>query len=152
MLAVELPAFVRITLQFLAVLHAFGKGAGFGGVFRIKPAGIHSFLAFFVHRFLLLRFLVARGLGVGQIREGVRQFLDVLRIELGGQLTDELADFLGLVLILGDVHDFARGGVHLVQIDDGLRELHFLLFDVRVVVLCAPEPFLERAHKRSFFR
>ena len=152
MLAVELPAFVRIALQFLAVFHAFGKGAGFGGVFRIKPAGVHSFLGFFVHRFLFLRLLVACCRGIGQIGEGVRQFFDVLGVEFGGQFTDELTDFLRLVLVFGDIHDFASHGVDLVQVDDGLRKLHFLLFDVRVVVLRAPEPFLKRAHKRSFFR
>ena len=158
MLAVELPAFVRIALQFLAVFYAFGKGAGFGGVFRIKPAGVHSFLGFFVHRFLFLRFLVACCRGIGQIGESIFELFGLFGLHAFGQFGDELADGFRLILVFRDVLDLPGDGVFLVEAQKDIRKVldalcgfDFLLFHRRVAILSSP-PFPELAHKLSFFR
>ena len=144
---IQTATFFGIALQFLAVLDAFRECLRRGGVFRIKAAFIHGFFHFLVHGVGFP--FVTGGPGTGKVSQGIGEFFDFLRVQFGGQFPDEPADFLGLVLVFRDVHNLARDGVDLVQVNDGLRQFHFLFFDFGVVVLRAPEPAFEFAHKCS---
>ncbi|WP_300909292.1 hypothetical protein [uncultured Desulfovibrio sp.] len=150
MFPVQLFPLRRVTHQPFAVLDAFGKGFGGVLVVGIKAAGIHGLFHVLVHCLSLFRVGVARGPGVGKVGHGVSELFDLFRLQLAGKLADELADFRRLVLVFRDVHDFPGIGVHLVQVNDGLREVHFLPLDVRAGVTRAPEPVFH-PHDSSFY-
>ena len=126
---------LRLKLLALLLL-AVGDGFGgvevfvFGGLFVL--CGVGLFIANRLHEGL-------HGLG-----EGGKLF----RLNLAGDGVNGGLYGAGLILVFGDVDDLARVGVDLVEVDDGLRQIDFLLLHGGIAVLGPAEAAENAFHKR----